>query len=1037
MKRHIRAKGGVPLLAIVFVVLLTGVGAAQEPTVITGRVTTGDGTPIGGASVLIPQLPGVGTQADQGGAYRLLVPAARVTGQQVTLTARFIGFRPQERPITLRAGAQSMDFSLERDPFRLSEVVVTGVSEATEQTKLTVSVARLSEEQLTAVPASSPVTAIAGKVSGVRVSTGSGNPGAEPSIRLRGSTNLGIGRSRPLIIVDGAIAANNLGDIDANDIESIEILKGAAAASFYGSNAANGVVNITTKRGRNIADNSIAFTLRSEFGRSGLERYVPLNTSHYWETNPDGSFRLNPQGQRIIKAGGVADNPYPASGPNRFRNQLQEWMDEGDFFLTNMQVGGRSGATNFNTSFSTDRNAGILPFVRGQDRQNVRLNVDQGIGTVADLSLSMTYGINKNDYDPTGSLGWFSLMQMPPDVDLEYPFGLDSARFYPNLGSLSPSARENPLNRLANDQFNLRRERIIGSVSARYRPLDWLRLEGSYGTDRLNRRQQFYQFRGILGEGGQETDGSLDRRSYNNVADNSQINATMNYGFLGEVRGTTRLAALYEQARRSLLRASGQDFIVSAVPDLSGLDNSKLFVDSNEETERTVNYMASQSFDIRDRYLLDFLVRRDGSSLFGPDARWASFYRVSGAYRISQDFELPGIQELKIRAARGTAGLRPNFLDQYEYLNLSGGNFSTRTQLGNRELRPAIQTEDEFGVNVTFLDRFDLEVVHANRLTRGAFLNVPVSPAVSRGFASQVQNAADVQAWTTEGSFQISVLNRMDFGYSLNLTADRTRQKIVRMDRAPFRVNAGGQGQDVFYYAEGEPLGIIFGTKFARSYADIAHHPTLSSRPASDFVVNHAGYLVLASQRGTAAEQPIIAHTAEGAVQRPIGDVNPDLNFGIANNVRWRGFGVYALLDGQVGGDVYNFTKQWMFQDLRHGDLDQRNVPEGDRIAQTFFSGGLYNALNASSHFVEDATFVKLRELSVSYTVSPDVLGFVGLGRMARGAKLALIGRNLKTWTSYSGFDPDVTSGGDFNFRIDGFRYPNFRTISGQVEITF
>jgi hypothetical protein len=146
---------------------------------------------------------------------------------------------------------------------------------------------------------------------------------------------------------------------------------------------------------------------------------------------------------------------------------------------------------------------------------------------------------------------------------------------------------------------------------------------------------------------------------------------------------------------------------------------------------------------------------------------------------------------------------------------------------------------------------------------------------------------------------------------------------------------------------------------------------------------------------------------------------------------------VYALFDGQHGGQVYNFTKQWMMQDWRAGDANMAGVAQAEKVPATVFTGSLYNGLVASDYFVESDSYVKLRELSVAYTLGARAMQIAGINRFANGVKLALIGRNLYTWTKYTGFDPDVTGGGDFNFRVDGFRYPNFRTITGQVELTF
>jgi hypothetical protein len=154
--------------------------------------------------------------------------------------------------------------------------------------------------------------------------------------------------------------------------------------------------------------------------------------------------------------------------------------------------------------------------------------------------------------------------------------------------------------------------------------------------------------------------------------------------------------------------------------------------------------------------------------------------------------------------------------------------------------------------------------------------------------------------------------------------------------------------------------------------------------------------------------------------------VNPDYSFGFANTIRFGGFTLYGLLDGTQGGNIYNFTKQWMYQDQRHGALDQSGKAAENKKALEYYNVGFYNALEPNSYFVEDGSYVKLRELSVSYNFGQSLLN-----------SMRFIGRNLKTWTNYSGFDPEASSNGDFNFRIDGFRYPSFRQLTGQIEIGF
>jgi len=1037
MTSHLRPVAGRAWLLGLLACAVGAVQAGAQAATVSGKVTSVDGVPIQGANVLIEAL-NLGVVTGTGGAYSLTVPETAVKGQRVSITARYIGFSPQTRQITISAGTQTQDFALKADPFRLDEMVITGTTDATSQKKLSFSVAHVSEEQLKEVPASSPVAALAGKVSGARIAIGRGNPGAAPTIRLRGSTSLGIGASTPLIIVDGVLTRNNIADIDANDIESIEVLKGAAGASMYGSDAANGVIQITTRRGKNIPDNRVQFSSRSEYGGTDVEHFVPLNEHHAYALNPDGTIKMNGT-QRVLDPDGIADNPYPTSGPDRWRNQLKTWLTDGKFYTQNFQLGARRGNTNLNTSYSLDHNQGILPFIDGQYRHNLRMNVDQNVGIKADISGSFTYGMNKNDYGSNASDGWFALLQSPGDIDLVNPNPTASdVPYYPLLpDAKAKNARGNPLYGLKNADNAYRRERILGSLSGRYRPFTWLKFEASYGTDRLNERNRFYQFRGFLNEGGSPSQGSLQIDKNNNLGENTQLNATATKLFFGSVNSTTRAAYLVERSENESSSASGSKFNVTDVPDLAALDPTQTSVNSGLTTSRTIDYLVSQTLDIKDRYIIDVLGRRDGSSLFGPNERWQDFYRISGAYRITEDVKIPGIQELRIRAARGTAGLRPAFDDQYETYSVSGGQI-TKQQLGNKNLKPAIQTENEYGVNVQFLDRFDLEVVHADRTTRGAFLNIPLSLAQSGGFTTQVQNAADVGAKTTELALQTRLIDRNNFSWSISLTGDHTTQRILSMNRAPFRVNAGGQGQDVFYYKAGEPLGIIYGTRWVRSIDQLRDNPANATNfDPSQYVVNSDGYVVRAANLGKTTEAPIAYVDKDGNTQHVIGDVNPDFSFGLANNFRWHNFSAYMLFDGVQGGDIYNFTKQWMFQDERHGDQDQSNRPQDKRRPLGFYSAGLYNGLVANDYFVEDGSYVKLRELSIAYDFSPSLMRRLQMARLARGMKLALIGRNLITWTNYTGFDPEVTSGNDFNFRVDGFRYPNFRTITGQVELRF
>ncbi|HEX6967075.1 MAG TPA: SusC/RagA family TonB-linked outer membrane protein [Gemmatimonadaceae bacterium] len=1016
--------------------------SAQGGATIKGTITAVGGGPLEGAQVAMQALL-VGGVTDAKGTYSFQISAANVKGQTVTLTARRIGFSPVSKQVVLSPGEHTVDFTLPEDVRRLNEVVVTGLAGATEMKNTTISISKVNEAQLQSVPAPDVATALTGKVSGVTVLSENGAPGSPATVQIRGATLLQVGRSEPVYVIDGVISKNGLSSIDPQDIISIEVLKGGASAAAYGSQGANGVIAVTTRRGKSIPDGQVQFTVQSSFGKSSIEHYPSLNHANNYELNPDGTFVTDASGGRQIKADQIMDNPYPtpAQDPVHFwRNQLKTWLQSRPITNNYLHMGYRRGVTNFMASVSMDRNPGILPLIDGFGRENFRFNIDQGITDKLDASASFMYGTTKSD-QAAGTGDFFSLLQAPPDLDLAHPNGPSDTVLYNNQldPNIAVNARGNPLYDLANHKTKDNVERLFGSGTVRYRPTAWLTLDGSYGTDRYDDLSSNYQFDGILSTDGVPQPGSLNYHTARDIANNANLNATFNYA-LQSLRMTTKLTHLYDEEQQTIVNVNGGQFAIRATPTLDAIDPATFRANSAVIPTRAREYLAQQSFNYDDRYLLDASYMRDGSSLFGSQARWNNFYSVSGAWRVTQDFHIPGFQELKLRAAHGTAGLRPGFGDKDLALNVANGNYDKNT-LGNEFLEPAIQHETEFGIDASFLNRFDLEVVKSKRSTSNAFLEVPQSPALADGYQFQWQNAATIADRSLELSLTTRVIEHPNFSYEFTLTGQHTRQHIDSLGAPPFQVNAGGQGQGIFYYKQGEDLGVIYGVKWVTDYSQLLDNPANAGMTLADaqaqYTKNALGYVVLKSTKGTPDEAPIKYVTKDGASQVVIGNTNPDFTWGWANTVRFKHFTVYALFNGTQGGQVYNFSKQWMFQDGRSGDLDQSKRKPEDRIAAGFYQNGLYNVLTPDSYFVEDGTFVKLRELSVNYQFSNSTLHSLGLDHWVRSLKLALIGRNLKTWTNYSGFDPEAGSGGDAAFRIDGFRYPTFRTISGQIEIGF
>jgi TonB-linked SusC/RagA family outer membrane protein len=1044
--------------AIALTFLFAGSLAAQA--VITGRVTGEGNAPLGGASITVGNT-NIGTATAVDGTYRLTIPAD--AARQATLVARRIGFRPVRRTVTLQAGAQEQNFTMESDPLRLEEVVVTGTAEATARTKLTFAVATVDEKQLQAVPGRSALEAIQGKVAGARLVPNSSQPGGEPSIRLRGATSIG-GRQDPIIIVDGVLTRFGLADIAAEDIERVEVIKGAAASSLYGSNAANGVIQVFTKRGKSLAEGTLRVTSRTEAGVNQMPSEMQFSHSHAWTVDANGNYIRNAQGARIIETDQIADNPFKT-----YLNHWDEVVNNGMFTTAYLSVGQRRGTTNFNASAEHTRNKGVIFGLGGYTRENVRLNLDQQIRSNVDASFSAFYGTSSNGRSTEGQGGpFYGLMFVQPDVDIAASCpdtgsaaAFAGTRYCPVVPLSGDVANDfNPLYELANHKITQDRNRFSGSGRARWRLLDWLTTEGSFGYDAEAESFSDVIPFGYVTSSGTKDDGQLTKRSSNNWQYNSGVTLASVRRF-GAVTNSTKLGASYEKQLNRIVAPTADKFVVEHVPEFGGASPSSVRATSTEESFQSQNYLAITTFDIKDRYILDALVRRDGSSLFGPESRWANYYRISGAWRVSEDFKIPGLDEFRLRASKGTAGLHPGFNYQYEILDVTPGGFS-KSILGNPFLKPAKSTEVELGTNLAFAGRFNLEYTFSRKQTKDQILLVDL-PAVA-GFKEQWQNTGALESKSHEVSFGARVIGRPGANLTFNIVGDRTRQVITDWT-LPERLYGFQQMPTAFFLGKGSDLGVMYGNRFIRNIDELYDDPAkkAASGPGQawdreNLMINEDGYVVLKSAYGTLNERAIKyvrckREDASGTCVETtnivkIGNANPDFNLSFNPVLTLGRLSVTGLLDWSRGGNLYNGTRQWAFQATRDRAQDQAGKPANaaacgttqasptagscPRKALGYYAVGFYNGLDPDDYFVEDGSYVKMKELGVSYTFSPKHLGMQDL-------KIGLVGRNLFTVTNYSGLDPEVSGlfGDPFQVKMDWFQYPQFRTFSAVVEFSF
>lgn len=1034
--------------------------AAQETGTITGTVRNStDQSVIAGAQVSIAGTQ-IGQVTNDGGRYVL----ANVPAGTHTLDVRHLGYAPERREnVTVTAGQSvNVDFALRTRVLTLSDVVVTGVTEATSRALLSFSVAKLSAEAMP-VPPAAALAALQGKVAGVSIVQGT-QPGTAPNIMLRTPTSINRTTS-PMIVVDGAILTESSIDISSLDIESMEVVKGAAAASLYGSRAAAGVIQIRTARGSQIQEGRTRFVVRSEMGVNSIMKPIEWAKHHNLHLTPDGTGYLNAAGQSVDALGqpiqrqnagtslyGFQDQRYP--GPTY--DHIGALFDPGQYVTNSMTLGYNGGTTSWLAVGSQHHTAGVLAGNDGYRRYDFRTNLDHQLRNDVNVSVSLFHMRGKQE-DPGGDT-FFDFIHQAPDVNLLQP-DPDGTKyiFQPDPVGI----RASPLYQIATQDHWDNRARTLGSLDLRYRPLEWLSVLGNVSYDRSDRSSTDYVPRGVKTPEAPTGDvGSSSRSSALTTGLNASAGLSASH-VMGLLTARSSARVVVEREDNESVGADASDALVGGIPDLDAFGT--LGNTTGESAIRSRGYYLTLDTDYAERYIFSGLVRRDGSSLFGAEERWHDYYRASAAYRISAEEWWPlatSINELKVHYSRGTAGGRPNFADRFEVFGLGTSGLSLST-LGNIFLKPEKTTEQEVGITAVAFERFSLTTSYATQRTVDELIEVPL-PAVF-GFGSQWQNAGTIEGHTLEGTLEARIIERPKLRWSATLIADRSRNRIVEYDRP---CHSDGLGQR----CAGTRLGEMWGQKFWSSTADL---PPMPADSMALFQVNDDGLLVPVGKNPVTGEPRSWRDGVSGCTDllpqsngatgcwgrtvsingvnygwgmprrvldsfsQParvlIGDANPDMNWGLANQLHFGGFNVYALIGGQIGGSVYNSTKQRMYQYARNAEIDQVGKPEELKKPSGYYSNALYNQATPVSWFVEDGSYTKLREASVRYSLTSEQLPV--LTRLGtRNIALSLVGRNLFVITGYSGYDPEI---GGVLTRTDSFTFPTFRTFTFSVDVEF
>ena len=1031
-------------LALFFVFLcVMGLSAVLAQTkTITGVVTAGaDDSPIPGVSVMLKGTT-LGTITNIDGEYSLKVPE-----DAQMLVVSFIGMKTQEIAI----GDQSaINVALMSDVFGIDEVVVTGVAGATEKKKLSVSVASVSADALEKVPAGSAASALAGKVAGVQV-TNLGRPGDGATILLRGAANF-YGSNAPLVMMDGVYVEGGLADINIDDIASFEIVKGASASSLYGSRAGNGVIVITSKRG---AQGTPEVTVRSELGFSMITNFMDVNKSHQFELASDweqykGQYtkfegvtypanwpsiyaaggEYHTSGARIEKADRYADNPFGV-----YYDFQDLFFKKGINATEYVSIAG--GTDKFKTFFSTEYNKvdGVQKEVEGYSRNTYRFNVDYYINDWLKFSASNNF-IKLVDTNPITDFR--TITRISPDANVMFP-NPDGQPYWYKADPWDVEVN-NPLYAAYNNDRVTKQQRFLGGYKLNVKFADFLNLDAEYSfennTSRYtsNYKYETYTTSGdAIGFG--YSKGSLEKRSSLNVVQKAQ--ATLNFvNQFGKLDVKGKLSYLAEDRAYDYFSASGNDFLYKDIASLDNFDKSSITIHSDQTAERAQNLFAIASLVYKDRYIFDGLYRKDGSSLFGENNRWADYYRVSGAYRITQDITIPGVQELKISAANGTAGQRPGFNWQYEMTSISAGVLSTDRIKGNPDLKPSKTEETEIALSAQFLDRFSLDAAYSFQNATDQFMLVNLFSPANAGKNRQWQNAGDLESKTIEVSLKSQVIRSQDWNWDVTVNFTKSSTKITKLNTAEQFV---GPTENVLWkLKEGEDFGTMYGYRFVHDLATMEKQLP-EGKTIGEYSVNSDGVVVETATIGTVDEKAVLEVDANGApLSQSIGNQNADWYAGIVSNLSYKNFDFYMLWDVKHGGDIYNRNTQWNVIAGRAAIVDQAGKPASEKKTTLYYQS-LYQVNNNVDFWVEDGSFVKLREISLSYTLRKKQLeGF--LNGFFKEFKFSAIGRNVLTFTKYSGWDPEVATYDDNTkqyFAADYGTYPNQASYSFSVQFKF
>ncbi|HVS60971.1 MAG TPA: SusC/RagA family TonB-linked outer membrane protein [Gemmatimonadaceae bacterium] len=978
--------------------LLLSLPAAAQTRTVTGTVTDAStGQPLEGARVSVR---GSSLTTTSGAAGRFTLGNVPTGG--ITIAIRRIGSNPVE--IVIPPGQNEISISLTRDPLRLSDVVVTGQATAVERRNLANAVATVSGEEVSRVSAQTVEQALQGKVVGASIQANSGAPGGGMQMRLRGVTSIN-GSSEPLYVVDGVVLSNvaipsnqnavtkstqgsnpsltqdaqvnRIADLNPNDIENIEVLKGASASAIYGSRASNGVVIITTRRGRS-GEKRINATQRIGFSKIS-------NTlgSRTFNTLAEATAAWGASAATYFTPGVVYDHERELAGRTPMSSESVVDLSGGD------------EDTRYFASGLWKHDGGIIDNT-GYGKQAVRANLDQDFGKRLSFSLQTSAtkslaqrGLTNNDN--AGVSFWMVFPFTPSFLDLRRnPDGTYPPNHFGNIS--------NPLQTAAlmkND------EKVLRSILAGRLTLNAIERQGYNLKFVLNGgADQFSQENSLLFPAELQFEPIDDGEAGTALLSNSN-NVNLNLGTSG-VFTFTPLSGAFTATTSVGVNGSSRDLRISRIVSRNlvgglGIVGAGTDVRVLEQRQRVEDFglFAQEEFlTVSERLLLTAGINADRSSSNSDIKKYFYYPKLSGSFRFPQPFR--GMEEVKIRAAYGQSGNEPLFGQKFTPLSvveniagLPGIVVPVQGPVGSKNLRPERQRELEAGADLTFAHgRGAVELTGFRKDVSDLLLKRTLAP--SSGFGFEVFNGGKLRTTGAEVGVSLVPIQSAETEWIFRTSFASTRSKITSLPVPTFRGLGFGTALGSFQFEEGASATQIVGN---------------DSLPDGSTVV------------------------------RKIGDANPNFTMSFSNTLRFKRLRLYGLLDWQHGGSIINLTK--FLYDLGSNTADYADPITVGTLQTIKGANRLRLFPKQTAMYVEDASFMKLREVTLSFEVPPTMVSRFGRG--VKSAELSFSGRNLLTFTGYTGMDPEVSNFGNqpIGRNIDVAPFPPSRSFWFSVSLGF